>query len=94
MYGKTLYKDFDGIGDYFKRYVLRPLRNLQLGTTERDKEFIALSVKHNVDFIAHSFVRNGDDVRAVQEILDELNSKIKREPRICLTHDGRYGVFL
>jgi len=36
---KTLYKDFDGIGDYFKRYVLRPLRNLQLGTTERDKEF-------------------------------------------------------
>ena len=35
--------------------------------TERDKEFIALSVKHNVDFIAHSFVRNGDDVRAVQE---------------------------
>jgi pyruvate kinase len=45
--------------------------------TERDKEFIALSVKHNVDFIAHSFVRNGDDVRAVQEILDELNSKIK-----------------
>lgn len=45
--------------------------------TERDKEFIALSVKHNVDFIAHSFVRNGNDVRAVQEILDELNSSIK-----------------
>lgn len=36
---KTLYKDFDGIGDYFKRFVLRPLRNLQLGTTDRDKEF-------------------------------------------------------
>src|SRR5690554_287526 len=45
--------------------------------TERDKKFIALSVKHDVDFIAHSFVRNGDDVRAVQEILDELNSTIK-----------------
>lgn len=36
---KTLYKDFDGIGEYFKRFVLRPLRNLQLGTTDRDKEF-------------------------------------------------------
>lgn len=45
--------------------------------TERDKEFIALSVKCDVDFIAHSFVRNGNDVKAVQELLDELNSKIK-----------------
>lgn len=36
---KTLYKDFDGIGEYFKRFVLRPLKNLQLGTTDRDKEF-------------------------------------------------------
>jgi pyruvate kinase len=45
--------------------------------TERDKKFIALSVKNEVDFIAHSFVRNGDDVLAVQEILDELMSPIK-----------------
>ena len=36
---KTLYKDFDGIGEFFKRFVLRPLKNLQLGTTDRDKEF-------------------------------------------------------
>lgn len=36
---KTLYKDFDGIGEYFKRFVLRPLKNLQFGTTDRDKEF-------------------------------------------------------
>lgn len=36
---KKLYKDFDGIGEYFKRFVLRPLKNLQLGTTDRDKEF-------------------------------------------------------
>ena len=36
---KTLYKDFDGIGEYFKRFVLRPLKNLQLGTTDRDEEF-------------------------------------------------------
>ena len=45
--------------------------------TERDKEFIAMSVKHDVDFIAHSFVRSKDDVLAVQKILDELNSSIK-----------------
>lgn len=36
---KTLYKDFDGIGDYFKRFVLRPLKNLMTGSTDRDKEF-------------------------------------------------------
>lgn len=45
--------------------------------TERDKEFIKLAVKLDVDFIAHSFVRNRDDILAVQEILNELNSPIK-----------------
>ncbi len=45
--------------------------------TERDKKFIAMSVEHNVDFIAHSFVRNRDDVLSVQEILDQYNSTIK-----------------
>lgn len=45
--------------------------------TERDRQFIALSVKSEVDFIAHSFVRNAEDVHAVQEILDELESPIK-----------------
>lgn len=45
--------------------------------TTRDKKFIALSVTHDVDFIAHSFVRNREDVLAVQEILNELNSPIK-----------------
>ncbi len=45
--------------------------------TERDKKFIALSHEHKVDFIAHSFVRNEDDVLAVQKILDDMNSPIK-----------------
>ncbi|NLY23417.1 MAG: pyruvate kinase [Bacteroidales bacterium] len=45
--------------------------------TERDKKFIALSEKNKVDFIAHSFVRNREDVLAVQEILDDLGSPIK-----------------
>lgn len=45
--------------------------------TKRDKKFIALSVKHDVDFIAHSFVRNSDDVKALQELLNSLDSQIK-----------------
>lgn len=36
---KNLFKDFDNIGDYFKRFVLRPLKNLMHGTTDRDEEF-------------------------------------------------------
>ena len=45
--------------------------------TARDREFIALAVKHDLDFIAHSFVRSREDVLAVQEILDGLKSPIK-----------------
>lgn len=36
---KSLFRDFDNIGDYFKRFVLRPLKNLMFGTTDRDFEF-------------------------------------------------------
>ena len=43
---KNLYKDFDNIGDYFDRFVKRPLQNLMFGTNERDKEYF---VKDNGD---------------------------------------------
>lgn len=36
---KKLYKDFDGIEDYWKRFVFRPLKNLILGTKEKDSEY-------------------------------------------------------
>lgn len=36
---KTLYKDFDGIGEYYERNAIRPLRNLELGTNDRDPEY-------------------------------------------------------
>lgn len=36
---KKLFKDFDSAGNDFKRFVLRPLRNLMHGTTDRDYEF-------------------------------------------------------
>ena len=35
----SLYVDFDKIGEYIQRFMLRPLRNLQHGTTDRDYEF-------------------------------------------------------
>lgn len=43
---KSLYKDFDNIGDYFDRFVKRPLKNLMFGANERDKEYY---VKENND---------------------------------------------
>ena len=43
----------------------------------KDIEFIEFSAKNEVDFIAHSFVRNKKDVLAVQNILDQFNSKVK-----------------
>ena len=45
--------------------------------TEKDIYNIRFAIKNNVDFIAHSFVRNKQDVLDVQKILDEENSPIK-----------------
>lgn len=45
--------------------------------TDKDKRNIELAIELDIDFIAHSFVRNADDVRAVQAILDEHHSDIK-----------------
>ncbi len=36
---KKLYKDFDKIGEYFERHVLRPLRNMEFGDNKRDVEY-------------------------------------------------------
>lgn len=45
--------------------------------TSKDKRNIELAIELDIDFIAHSFVRNADDVRAVQAILDGHHSDIK-----------------
>lgn len=45
--------------------------------TEKDRKNILLAIEQKIDFIAHSFVRSSDDVRAVQDILDEHGSDIK-----------------
>jgi pyruvate kinase len=44
---------------------------------EKDLEYIDFGIKQQVNFIAHSFVRNKEDVLAIQRILDEHNSPIK-----------------
>lgn len=44
--------------------------------TDRDRQFIEHAIKRDVDFIAHSFVRNKNDVMAVKQILEEHNSPI------------------
>ena len=45
--------------------------------TEKDKKNIEFAVKQDLDFIAHSFVRNKQDVLDIQKILDRCGSPIK-----------------
>lgn len=45
--------------------------------TEKDRDSILFSINAGVDFIAHSFVRNRQDIMDIQEILDEHGSEIK-----------------
>lgn len=56
--------------------------------TERDKTFIEMAIDAGVDFIAHSFVRNKQDVLDVQNILDAKKSPIKIIAKI----ENREGV--
>ena len=45
--------------------------------TDRDRRNIGYAVELGVDFIAHSFVRSSDDVKAVQSILDSYGAATK-----------------
>ncbi len=45
--------------------------------TEKDRKNILYAIEKDIDFIAHSFVRNKQDVLDIQGILDEHNSNIK-----------------
>jgi pyruvate kinase len=56
--------------------------------TVRDKEYIEFAAKHQLDFIAHSFVRNKQDVLEVQSILDKTKSDI----RIIAKIENQEGV--
>jgi pyruvate kinase len=45
--------------------------------TEKDRVNILYAIEKEIDFIAHSFVRNKQDILDIQRILDEHNSPIK-----------------
>lgn len=45
--------------------------------TEKDRRNILHIIPQNIEFIAHSFVRNKKDIQEIQEILDEHKSNIK-----------------
>lgn len=45
--------------------------------TEKDRKNIVFAIENDLDFIAHSFVRNKQDLLDIQKILDAHNSPIK-----------------
>lgn len=45
--------------------------------TEKDRSFLEMAAKNNVDFIAHSFVRSRQDLLDVKEVLEKYKSEIK-----------------
>ena len=45
--------------------------------TDKDREYVHFAIKEDIDFIAHSFVRNKKDILEIKKILDEFDSKVK-----------------
>jgi len=45
--------------------------------SEKDRAFVEFAISHDIDFIAHSFVRRKEDVLAIQEMLDAKKSPVK-----------------
>lgn len=45
--------------------------------SDKDKEYIQFAIENDLDFIAHSFVRNKEDVAEIQSLLDKANSRVK-----------------
>ncbi len=61
-----------------KKSVNVPSRHMNLpALNKKDRGYIDFAIENDIDFIAHSFVRNKEDVKEIQKILDEKNSNIK-----------------
>jgi pyruvate kinase len=45
--------------------------------TGKDRQYIDFAIEHDIDFIAHSFVRGRKDVEEIQKILDKKQSAVK-----------------
>lgn len=56
--------------------------------TNKDRENILFAIEKDIDFIAHSFVRNKQDIIDIKNILDEHNSDI----RIIAKIENQEGV--
>ena len=56
--------------------------------TEKDREYIRFAAEHEVDFIAHSFVRNAEDIEEINDILAGYDSNVKVIAKI----ENREGV--
>ena len=55
--------------------------------SEKDRDYVRFAIEHDLDFIAHSFVRNKQDVIDIQKMLDEAGSEIKIIAKIE-NHEG------
>ena len=61
-----------------KKSINVPGVNMHLESlNDKDRKFIQFAMDNKLDFIAHSFVRNKQDVMEIQQILDEQHSNIK-----------------
>ena len=64
--------------------------------TEKDRNNILFAIESDIDFIAHSFVRNKQDVLDIREILDNYGSdiriiaKIENQEYLSLKKTGSY----
>ena len=65
-----------------KKSINVPGVNMHLESlSDKDRKFIQFAMDNKLDFIAHSFVRNKQDVMEIQQILDEQHSNIKMVAR-------------
>ncbi|MBN2509792.1 MAG: pyruvate kinase [Spirochaetales bacterium] len=56
--------------------------------SDKDREYINFAIEHDIDFIAHSFVRSKEDLKEIQDILDAAGSRVKIIAKI----ENREGV--
>ena len=62
-----------------KKSINVPGVNMHLESlSDKDRKFIQFAMDNKLDFIAHSFVRNKQDVMEIQQILDEQHSNSKK----------------
>lgn len=50
--------------------------------TEKDRNNILYAIEKDIDFIAHSFVRNRQDVLDIRQILDQYAATSRSLPRL------------